>query len=156
MRLLPERLNCRLLIVGEIYDDKSQYISQIEAYGLADRIQVVDRYSPNEEVANYYVGLNVTVLPYISATQSGIVQIAFGLSTPVIITNVGGLPETVDDGQTGFIADANSVQELARAITRYFEDGFEQRFEVAIEAQAERFDWSEKIALIDECLNATA
>ena len=101
----------------------------------------------------YFKAANVVALPYVSATQSGIVQIAFGFDTPVITTNVGGLPEAVDDGQTGFVVEAKSAQQLADAIVRFFESGAEETFGSAIRQQTERFDWNQEIALVEECLS---
>ena len=100
----------------------------------------------------YFRAANVVALPYVSATQSGIVQIAFGLETPVITTNVGGLPEAVDDGQTGYIVAAESAQQLADAINRYFENDVEDTFRAAIRQQTNRFDWDQEIALVEEFL----
>lgn len=150
--LLPESLNWRLVVAGEFYDDKEQYLSCITARGLDDRIDVVDEYIRNEQVAMYFQAANVVALPYISATQSGIVQIAFGFGTPVITTNVGGLPEVVDDGQTGYVVDAENAQQLADAIVRYFGGDAEQSFRSAIQEQTDRFDWRQEIALVEEFL----
>jgi glycosyltransferase involved in cell wall biosynthesis len=150
MPLLRERLPCRLLVVGEFYDDKTQYMDLIRELQIEDCVTVVDRYVPNEEVATYFCSADVTVLPYISATGSGIVQIAFGLGVPVITTDVGGLPEAVDDASTGFVVAAGSAEALADAIVRYYEEECEARFRHEIEQQRDRFGWAEEIALIEE------
>ena len=149
MGLLPESLDCRLVVAGEFYDDKGAYLSRIAQKGLDDRVLVVDEYIPNEEVAMYFQAANVIVLPYVSATQSGIVQIAFGLGAPVITTNVGGLPEAVDDGVTGFIVEPEDAGQLADAIARYFTSGAEEKFRSAIRQQTERFDWDHEISLVE-------
>lgn len=152
MELLPASLNCRLLIAGEFYDDKAPYVESISARGLDDRVEVVDQYIPNEQVAMYFRAANVVALPYVSATQSGIVQIAFGLETPVITTNVGGLPEAVDDGETGFIVETENAQELTDAIIRFFENDAEDTFRSAIRRQTGRFDWDQEVALVEDFL----
>ncbi len=152
MELLPASLNCHLVITGEFYDDKKPYLESIAARDLNDRVHVVDQYVPNEQVATYFRAANVVALPYVSATQSGIVQIAFGLETPVITTNVGGLPEAVDDGQTGYIVAAKSAQQLADAIIRYFENDVEDTFRATIRQQTDRFDWDQEIALVEDFL----
>lgn len=152
MSLIPGKLDCQLVVAGEFYDDKQPYIDKIREYALEDRIKVVDEYIPNEQVATYFQAANVVVLPYVSATQSGIVQIAFGLNVPVITTNVGGLPEVVDDGETGYVVDAESPTSIAEAIQRYFDGGDEDRFRKNIEAQTSRFEWDTEVALIEEFL----
>jgi glycosyltransferase involved in cell wall biosynthesis len=152
MALLPDSLNCHLLVAGEFYDDKQPYLSSIAARGLEEKVSVVDDYIPNEQVAMYFRAANVVALPYVSATQSGIVQIAFGLDTPVITTNVGGLPEAVDDGLTGHIVESENAEQLADAIVRYFENASEQPFQAAIRQQTERFDWNQEISKVEELL----
>ena len=152
MTMLPDHLKCRLVIAGEFYDDKGPYLSKIAKDGLSEKVQVVDEYIPNEQVSMYFRAANVVALPYVSATQSGIVQIAFGLGTPVITTNVGGLPEVVDNGKTGYIVDAEKPQQLAEAIARYFESNAEEEFSSAIRRETNRFDWNNEIALVEEFL----
>jgi len=149
MELLPASFDCRLMITGEFYDDKAPYVESITARGLDGQVEVIDQYVPNEQVAMYFRAANVVALPYVSATQSGIVQIAFGLETPVITTNVGGLPEAVDDGQTGYIVEAESARALADAITRYFDNDVEDMFRSAILQQTNRFDWDQEIELVE-------
>ena len=143
-------LDCHLLVVGEFYDDKAPYLELIKKLGLSEAITVVNRYVPNEEVARYFSAADVAVLPYTSATQSGIVQVAFGLNTPVIVTRVGGLPEVVDDGGTGFVVEPENAEALAAAIIRYYEGGFEAGFREEIARQADRFGWDEEIAQFEE------
>jgi len=88
---------------GEFYEPKDDYLSIIDQLGLNKHIIIIDKYVKNEDVPLYFCGSDVVVLPYVTATQSGIVQIAYGLNRPVITTNVGGLPEVVKDGKTGFL-----------------------------------------------------
>ena len=149
MDKLSGRLDCRLVVAGEFYDDKEKYLEQIRRLGLEDRIRVVDEYIANEEVADYFLAANVVVLPYITATQSGIVQIAFGLGAPVITTNVGGLPEAVADGETGYIVPPQDSEALSNAILRFFDEDCEDQFRSAIHAEAEKFSWDQEISFVD-------
>ncbi len=144
-----ERLDCLLLVVGEFYDDKRRYVELAEGLGLGDKLRVVDRYVPNEEVAAYFRCADAVVLPYVSATQSGIVQIAFGLGCPVITTRVGGLPEAVEDGRTGLVVAPCDAAALAEAIVRYYEDDLEPAFREQIARRSDRFEWSAQIELIE-------
>jgi glycosyltransferase involved in cell wall biosynthesis len=152
MSIVREHMDCLLLVVGEFYEDKSKYLDLIERRSLGEHVRVIDRYVPNEEVARYFVGSDVAVLPYVTATQSGIVQIAFGVGTPVITTRVGGLPEAVDDGVTGIVVEPENPAALAAAICRYYEDGLQERFREQIERRKARFQWSEEVRLIDELI----
>ena len=152
MKRVVDKTDCQLLIVGEFYDDPEPYVKIIKELDLQEHIKIVNRYIPNEEVSLYFDSADVVVLPYVSATQSGIVQIAFGLQTPVITTDVGGLPEAVDHGKTGFVVPARDSDRLADAIVEYFAGGHEAPFRAAIARQSERFDWRQELEHIETFL----
>ncbi len=156
MQKVVARLPCHLVIAGEFYDDSQPYLDRILAKNLDDYVTLVDRYIPNEELAMYFSGAEVVVLPYLSATQSGIVQVAFGFETPVITTNVGGLPEAVDHGRTGLVVEPDDAGALADAIVEFFEQGYGPRFREEIVNQTERFDWSQELKHIDHFLDQFA
>ena len=67
------------------------------------------------------------MLPYKSATQSGIVQVAVNFCKPVIATNVGGIGEVIEDGKTGFVVEKESPEKLAHAIIRFYKEGQRKR-----------------------------
>ena len=90
------------------------------------------------------------VLPYESATQSGIVQIAYGFEKPVIATKVGGLPEVVLDGKTGYIVPPKDSEKLAERITDYFEKNKEMEFQENIQKEAYKYSWEHMTEIISE------
>jgi glycosyltransferase involved in cell wall biosynthesis len=118
--LLKEDENYFLLIVGEFYESKEKYFERIKELNIGKNVLVIDEFVPNEEVGLYYSAADLVVLPYNSATQSGILNIAYGFKKPVIVTNVGGLPELVEDGKTGFIVEPHNPLALAEGIKKYF------------------------------------
>ena len=146
---IRERLDCQLVVAGEFYDDPQPYIDQVAELGLTEHVHIVNEYIPNESVANYFHAADVVVLPYVSATQSGIVQIAFGLNRPVITTNVGGLPEAVADGRTGLVVPAEDTAALASAVLKYYDDELEEEFQGNISAERSRFDWSQEVDFLE-------
>lgn len=120
MPLILERApDSKLLIVGESYDDPNQYASLIADLGLSDSVTMVDRFIPNEEVGDYYAKADLVILPYREATQSGILNIAYGFEKPVLVTNVGGLAEFVDEEKTGLIVEPESPHALAEGVFRF-------------------------------------
>jgi glycosyltransferase involved in cell wall biosynthesis len=137
-----------LLVVGEFYEDRSRYDELIERLGIGSRIVVVDRYVPNEEVERYFVASDVVVLSYRSATQSGIVQVAYAFRKPVIVTAVGGLPDVVEDGGSGFVVPPEDPEALARAMVRFFQENRAERMEAGIEAMRERFSWNRCVQVL--------
>lgn len=117
-----------LLVVGEFYDDPQPYRDAIYTMGLLSDVTIVAEYVANEDVHLYFNAANVNVLPYNEATQSGILSIAYGFAKPVIVTDVGGLSELVDQGETGYIVPPHDTSALAGAVVRYFREGKEKEF----------------------------
>jgi len=152
MAKVVQSLDCVLLVVGEFYESKEEYLTLIEELGLEKHIIVRDEYVKNEAVALYFSSADVVVLPYVSATQSGIVQIAFGLNKPVITTNVGGLPEAVEDGKTGFVVEPESPDKLADAILKFYAGDYEAKFSRNIKENAGAFSWNSEVKTIEEFL----
>lgn len=111
----------RLLVVGSFGDDKGSYMQILEEQKITDCVEVIDGYTPDNEVEKYFAASNLVVLPYESATQSGIVQIAYGFEKPVIVTNVGGLPDVVEDGKTGYVVEPKNPKAIAEAIEKYLD-----------------------------------
>lgn len=133
--------NVRLMIVGSFGTDKEDYIRLIESCHVQDAIEIKDGYIPDGEVEKYFAACDLVVLPYVSATQSGIVQIAYGFEKPVIVTNTGGLPDVVTDGKTGYVVEPKDSRQLAQAIVRYFQCGMEEAFSANVRKEAYRFSW---------------
>ena len=77
---------------------------------------------PYKEGAELFQRCSVVVLPYIEASQSGVVPTAYGFKKPVVVTDVGSIPEVVDDGETGFIVPPRDSEALAEAIIRLLKD----------------------------------
>ncbi|HOC23716.1 MAG TPA: glycosyltransferase [bacterium] len=141
---LPELLRemeVRLLVAGEFYEDEEKYRLQIRELGLEQAILLKTDYIPNEEVGLYFTAADVVVLPYVSATQSGIIQIAYNFDKPVITTDVGGLPEVIEPGRTGFVVPAEDSHALAQAILHFYRVREEADFPEFIKTYKKRFSW---------------
>lgn len=78
--------------------------------------ELYNRYIPNEEVNKFFQTSSLVVLPYIEATQTGIIPIAYAFKKPVVVTDVGSIPEVVDNGVTGFIVPPKDPIALSNAI----------------------------------------
>jgi len=135
-------LDIGLLIGGEFYEDDRPYKSEVARLGIGPRVFWHDRYIPNEEVGDFFNAADVVVLPYQSATQSGIIQIAMNYGTPIITTNVGGLPEVVHDGRMGYVVPPEDPEALAAAITRFYREDRAATFGAAVTAERERYSWT--------------
>lgn len=130
----------KLIIAGEYYDDRETYEQLIEKYILKDHILPFTDFIPNNEVHYYFSAADAVVQPYRSATQSGITQVAYYFEKPMIVTNVGGLPEVVPDGKTGFVADPEP-QAIADAVMKFYEPGSIPNIETNLKAEKAKYSW---------------
>lgn len=152
MHRLPAALSLRLLIVGEFYEDETPYRQQVDALGLGPRVTIVPDYVPNSRVCEYFSAADAVVLPYISATQSGIAQIAYNFNKPVITTDVGGLAEVVKDSVTGFVVPPERPDLLADAIQRFYNENAEQRFVTAVQQEKQKYSWENLVTAIEDLM----
>lgn len=130
----------QLVIAGESYGSFEKYERQIADSGCADRIRVFNRYIGDEEVPVFFSAADLCVLPYKSATQSGITAISLHFDLPVVATRVGGLAETIEKPGVGLMADDITAEAVARAIRTYGETGPET-FADRIRAVKEQLTW---------------
>jgi glycosyltransferase involved in cell wall biosynthesis len=134
------RLDARLVVAGKFWHGVREYEEAIERLGLRGRVELRDRFVPNEAAAVLFAACDAALLPYRSATQSGVAQLAFGHGVPVIATSVGGLPSAVRDGVDGILCPPEDACALARAIERFAHERAGLRAGVRAEAAAESFD----------------
>ena len=141
-----------LLVVGEFWASPEFYQRYTREYGVEANVTFVNRYVPNEELGPYFDLADVVVLPYISATQSAVVQLAFGLGKPVITTRVGGLHEVVRDGVNGLVVPPQDEVALAKAIVRYFQEELKAPMTAAVQAERgqQLHGWENLISCIEQ------
>jgi glycosyltransferase involved in cell wall biosynthesis len=130
----------KVIVAGEYYNNKEKYTAQIEALGLQNDILVHDFFIPDDEVKYYFSAADVVVQPYKDATQSGVTQIAYQFSVPMIVTNVGGLAEIVPDGRSGFVSES-SPESIAAAIEKFYAIGGAPHFAETLAEERKRFTW---------------
>lgn len=141
-RVLAARPGLTLVVAGEFYEPVEPLRARITALGLDDAVRVLDRYVADEEVGDLVAAADAVVLPYRSATQSGVVLVAYAAGCPVISTAVGGLPEVVEEGVTGHLVPPEDPAALADAILAFYARGGRPAYEPAVHAAARRFSWS--------------
>ena len=138
----------KLLIAGEFYGSSKPYLDQISKEGLNENIILKTAFIPDGDVRNYFCAADVVVQPYRDATQSGVSPLAYHFDTPMIVTNVGGLPALVPDGISGIVAEPNA-QSIADAITKFFsfDDG---HFLTGLQNEKKKYSWKK---LVDAIIN---
>jgi glycosyltransferase involved in cell wall biosynthesis len=105
-----------LTVAGEFWKGSNEAQKLVEDYGIQDRIELRARYHSERESADLFARADVIVLPYRSATGSGVLSLAYHYNRPVLVTRVGGLPDVVDPGITGWIVEPSSPRQLADVI----------------------------------------
>lgn len=143
-----EKLGVKLIVAGEFYGDPKPYQEQISRHDIGDRVVLHTEFIPDHEVNRYFCAADLVVQPYKNATQSGVSQIAYHFEKPMVVTNVGGLPEIVPDGKAGFVVKPDS-QEIADAIVRYFEEDWQQRLTEGVREEKKKYAWDKMTAAID-------
>lgn len=139
-----------LLVAGEFWEDEQPYREQIGRLGLERHVTLHNRYINNEDIEPYFAAADALVLPYLSGSQSGVGMIAISYGLPVIATAVGGLAETVTDGETGLIVPPGDSPALARAIDHFFADNLGPGLRAGMAHSRERLSWDALIRIIEE------
>ncbi len=133
----------QLIVAGEPYGSFEPYRKIIDSLPGKDRITLITEYIPDNEVSKYFSAADVTVLPYRSATQSGISSISYHFEVPMIVTAVGGLTETVGGRGTGLVAAEATPESVLHEIRRYFgEEEVREQCIRNIRREKERLSWS--------------
>ena len=134
-------LDFHLLAVGECYGSDKKYTQLVSNLGISDYITWHNKYIPDAEVSNYFSAADVVALPYRTASQSGVTQIAYSYDLPVIVTKVGGLPEIVDEGQSGFTIEPENPKELANILEKNLKAGTFLEMATYIKKFKQKFSW---------------
>ena len=142
-----EDKDLRLLIAGEFYASREKYVPAIESLG--ERVHLHDSFVAEEDVKYWFSVADAVVLPYRTATQSGVTQVAYNFRVPLIVTDVGGLAEIVPDGKVGFVVQPDAAA-VAGAIGKLYKDDTLDRFRENMETERKRFSWEEMCDRITE------
>jgi glycosyltransferase involved in cell wall biosynthesis len=132
--------NLKLLVAGEFYDDRKMYDDLISNLKLENDIILHTEFIPNDDVKYYFCAADYVIQPYKNATQSGVTPLAYHFEKPMLVTNVGGLPDLVPNKKVGLIAEPNSTDianKLRELIT--FEQGY---FKENIKQEKQKYNWN--------------
>jgi glycosyltransferase involved in cell wall biosynthesis len=149
LALVDPALHVRLTVAGKFWEGGAELRQQAEALGLNGRLELRDGFVPNEEAALLFAAADASLLPYRSASQSGVVQLSFAHGRPVIATRVGGLPAAVSDGSDGLLCDPEPAS-IARAIERMAQE--KQQLAAGVRADAHEHSFARYAELLDGAL----
>jgi glycosyltransferase involved in cell wall biosynthesis len=148
--MLPDGID--LLIAGECYSDRAAIEERIGRPDLSGRVRWIDSFVPDDRVGTIFRAADAVVLPYRSATQSGVAQIALAFCKPLVLTRTGGLPELVEEGRTGFLAEPGDPADIARASGAALDLAAEPETAGSIRLFAGRFGWDRYAGALLEAL----
>ena len=122
---------------------QGQFYFNISKYEQKPNYMFLNRYIANEELVSLISNSIAVVCPYIDATQSGVIMSAFALNKPVIATNVGALPEMVEEGRHGFLVPPKDSKALEQAIRRIIQPGIARQMSenIAYDYSAGSYSW---------------
>jgi glycosyltransferase involved in cell wall biosynthesis len=130
----------QLLVAGEFYESEEKYEAKLQPLQAQGRLHLHTQFIPDEKVALYFSAADLVVQPYRNATQSGISQLAYHFELPMIVTQVGGLGEIVEDGRSGYVVPVE-VSAIAGAIADFFENQRSQQLKQGLVQLKKRFSW---------------
>lgn len=146
---IHQALDVSLLVAGEFYTPTERYTKLIDRLGISHRVCLLDRYVGEAEWAYLFAATDALVLPYRTASHSMSIALSYGYGKPVIVTNVGGLAEAVEDGKTGLVTNPDPTS-LAAAIHRLYTELLVSGngTDAAIAAKQQQYRWEPFIQLL--------
>ncbi|MCP3858509.1 MAG: glycosyltransferase, partial [Phycisphaeraceae bacterium] len=140
-----QEIEASLLIAGfpTTEFDPERLRSLARRQGIDDDVTIDARYLPLEDVGPLVRTGSVMVLPYRTATASGVLQVAYVFGRPVVVTEVGDLPASVEHGETGLVVPPRDPDQLARALVKMLSapNDLERMGAAALRVTEERFSW---------------
>lgn len=137
-----------LLVAGEFYESAEPYQKLIEELDIRDLLELRTDFIPDDEVKYYLCASDGVVQPYRNATQSGVTPLAYHFEKPMIVTNVGSLPDLVPHEEAGLVCRPDP-EGLARAIQRYFQLG-ENYFLPHLRREKQKYSWQKLVTALTE------
>lgn len=145
---LPSRQkNVKLLVAGEYYSNEEKYKQLIADLKIESDVKVVNEFIKDSEVGRYFCAADIVAQPYKNATQSGVTQIGYHFETPMLVTNVGGLPEMIPDGRVGYVVEPNP-DSISKALEDFFNSDKEILFRENLKVEKQKYLWDKLTAKI--------
>lgn len=141
LNALQEHPHLHLMIVGECYESEYKYRSIINRLKLEKRVVFENRFVNDQEVAYYFSAADSIVLPYISASQSGVIALAYHFEIPLLVTDHKGLADPVLKDQTGVVC-AVGTKQIAEGITEVTNTNKNQLFRKNLNESKANYSWS--------------
>lgn len=136
-----KKYNVNLLVAGEYYSNEDKYQQLIKKLKLEKEVIVVNQFINDSDVKKYFCASDIIAQPYKNATQSGVTQIAYHFEIPILVTNVGGLPEMVPHNKVGYVTSVNA-KEIASSLTDFYTNNRESEFKSNLKIEKQKYLWN--------------
>ncbi len=133
--------NVKLIVAGEFYEDSEPYLNLIRNLNIEDKVILKTNYIPADDVKNYFSACDLVAQTYLTATQSGVTQIAYFYHTPMLVTNVGGLAEIVPHYKVGYVCEQDEIK-ISECLNDFIENNRYTQFSDNIKLEKHRFEWN--------------
>lgn len=137
----------RLLVAGEFYEKREEYDALIERLQIAPQLILRTDFIPDSEVRYYLSAADFVIQPYRNATQSGVTPLAYHFEKPMLVTNVGGLPDLVPDQQVGIVTEPDP-EAIAQGMLDLYARG-EAYFLPYLREEKKKYSWEKMVRAIE-------
>jgi glycosyltransferase involved in cell wall biosynthesis len=148
--LEPDFNDLKLWVAGEFWEGEDRYRGMISRYQLEERVKIESGYLSDEDLALRISACDGVILPYKTATGSGVLASAYALDRPVIATRTGCLNEMVLDGRSGLLCEPDDVQGIVSAIREFYAGEGPDRFRKGVEEARSKFTWDAIVDAVEE------
>jgi glycosyltransferase involved in cell wall biosynthesis len=149
MPIILAEIDATLVIAGEFWRDENSYYDRIKTLRIERDVRIVNHYIKNEDIKFYFTASDIVALPYLTATGSGVAQMAVGFNKPVLTTDVGCLPEIVRHEKTGYVVKPKDPESIAVNIISFFKNKKEVEFTENIARYRKRFSWDNLVKTLE-------
>lgn len=144
----------KLIVAGEFYENQKPYLDLIYKNSLEDDVILHTHFIPDDKVHYYFNAADLIAQPYKTATQSGVSQIAYFYEKPMLVTNVGGLAETIPDGKVGYVVKPD-VKSITNALADFAGNERSPFFIKNIKEEKKKYEWNKMtktiLSLLSRC-----
>lgn len=151
-RTVPD---AHLFIVGEILRNAAMYYKLVETMGVSDKVTFVNRYVPGSAVSEWFSAADCIVLPYRTATNSGVLQVAVHYGLPAVVSKAGDMPDVLNGGRAGVVVENNTPADLSAAVVKLLKSDAPGQFAKELALSRGRYQWDGFVKGIHELVGGS-
>ena len=142
----------QLAVVGEFYESRTRYQASLDSLAASKRLYLHPEFASEKRTQQVFSAADIVILPYRSASQSGIIPQAYHYQKPIIATDLPGLKQLIETDKTGWVCSANSSA-LSNTIAAAFQESHETKKQKLLEAR-DNYSWEKFVKWLDTACNS--